>query len=239
MIYLSEEGIIISFLELWPLLILAAAVSLDGFSVGITYGLRKIKLGLLPLLIISMISALAIFCTVNLGRAVAGVLRPDWAEYLGGTLLILIGGWLVYTTHSESNSGQKGVKKAEKKKGAINTSASCNRLVFSLDLSFLGIIIKILKKPATADLDHSGSISYWEAVILGLALALDALGAGLSAGLSGMSIIFFPLLIGLSKFVFVTSGYLAGKEAGNFLPDNFKIYPGIIIIVLGIFTLIF
>lgn len=41
---------------LFSLLLLAFALSLDGFGVGITYGLRKMKIPLLSVLIISLCS---------------------------------------------------------------------------------------------------------------------------------------------------------------------------------------
>ena len=213
--------------ELWSILILAIAVSVDGFSVGVAYGLRNIRISLLPLLIISGISTLTIFLSSSLGAVIANVLGFQYAKFLGGIILIAIGLWLVYTAYLKYNGGSV----PEKKQNDRN-------LLFSLNIESLGIMIKILKKPVTADFDSSGTISYSEAIILGLALAMDALGAGFGAGLSGFSSILIPFAIGLSKFVFISSGVFCGQKLGNIVPDRFEIFPGVIIIILGIITVI-
>lgn len=236
-------------------------MSFDGLSVGITYGLRKIRINVLSLIIISSISMAAIFLTVRAGSVLARFFSEQVAGYLGGGLLVMIGFWLVYTAcfssqkkddqlfkdkadfnadvFHESHKGIQGKNSVTRDKREEVLKDEKDRLLFSLDIKILGIIIKILKKPVAADFDQSGSISYREAVVLGLALALDALGAGLGAGLGGLSTIFFPLLIGVSKFIFVGGGFLAGKKIGNILPQHFKVYPGLILVIVGVITILY
>ncbi len=213
--------------DLWPLVILAVAVSVDGFSVGVAYGLRNIKIGIMPLIIISSISALAIYMTISLGAVIAELFTEQFAERLGGVLLIGIGLWIIYSAYIKCNNHQQDTGKIQD-----------NKLIFSLNLNSLGIMIKILKKPVTADLDGSGSIGLLEAIILGFALALDALGAGLGAGLTGFSGYILPVCIGLSKFIFIKTGLITGDKIGNIVPSRFEVFPGLIIILLGIVTLI-
>ncbi|MDI5788515.1 hypothetical protein PO124_09275 [Bacillus licheniformis] len=52
----------------------------------------------------------------------------------------------------------------------------------------LGIVIHILRKPTSADIDKSGIITGIEAFLLGFALSIDAFGAGIGAAALG-----FPL----------------------------------------------
>ena len=209
-------------LSCWPLVILAVAVSIDGFSVGVTYGLRGIKLGMLALLIISGIASSSIYLSSALGAGIARLVNPELAGLLGSIILILIGSWLVYSAYFNFN-GHNG--KPEQ------------RVILSLKIKFLGIIIKILKEPIRADLDRSGTINNFEAVMLGLALALDGLGAGLSVGLTGLTNLTFPLLIALVNLVFVGGGFLIGRKLGDILPEHFAVFPGFVIIILGIIKL--
>ena len=52
----------------------------------------------------------------------------------------------------------------------------------------LGLVVKILREPTVADTDTSGMIDIKEALLLGSALALDALGAGLGAAATGYNL---------------------------------------------------
>ena len=99
-------------------------------------------------------------------------------------------------------------------------------------------IINILREPAAAGFDRSGTINHFEAVFLGLALALDALGAGFGAGMIGFSGPSAPLLIGLLSILLVFTGSFFGKRLGNVLPQHFKVVPGLIILFLGILNLL-
>jgi putative sporulation protein YtaF len=208
--------------NLWPILMLAIAISVDGFSVGITYGLKSIKLGIVPLLIISGISTIAIYLTSILGIGISDLLSGSNGNYLGGFLLVGLGLWLVFSAYLELN-GQKNKSKD---------------ITFSLKLKSLKIMIKILKEPAQADFDRSGNINLLEALILGLALALDAMAVGLGTGLIGYSGIVMPAIIGIATFIFISCGYYIGDKVGDILPSHFEIYPGLIIVILGILKFI-
>ena len=200
------------------LILLATAISIDGFSVGITYGLRRIKIGLLQLFIISGISTIGIYLTGYLGIGISRYLNKYIAQCLGSFIIICIGIWVIFSTYLNC-----------KKK---------DDLIFSLKIKSLEIIIKILEKPEVADFDNSGIINNYEALILGLALALDAMAAGLGTGLTGFSNNLIPFVIGFTNFMFVSCGYVIGKKAGMILPDFFDYLPGLFLVFLGIFWLI-
>lgn len=191
-------------MEYWSLAVLAIAVSIDGFVVGITYGLKKIYIDLISLLIISVISTVAIFITGNIGTAFAASLDSSLAHNIGGIILIFIGLWMVFTVSFKE--------------------------FFDTHIR----VIKILKEPVKADFDKSGSINLMEAIFLGIALALDAVGAGLGVGFTGFSGLFLPCIIGSANLILVSSGYLCGNKIGDIIPAGFEIFPGLIIIILGI-----
>ncbi|ACL69246.1 sporulation membrane protein YtaF [Halothermothrix orenii] len=214
-------------MEFWTVCILAIAISVDGFSVGLTYGLRKIKFDLIPLLINSVISALAVYITGTLGNSLAGLIEQEMAETLGGIMLIIVGGWLVYSNIIDYNRNNSSPKKL------IHKDSEGAQLVWSLNLKPLGIIINILREPVKADFDNSGSINQFEALMLGLALALDAVGAGLGAGLAGFFKPYISLIIGVMTLLFSGVGFYLGSLLDGMLPGKLEVMPGLVIMFLG------
>ena len=208
--------------NIWPLILLGIAISIDGFAVGISYGIRGIKIGLLPLALIGSISAVVICLSSSLGAFFADFPGIGPGRNIGGMVLAATGCWLIYSTYRNKD----------------NSSSSSKKLLFSLRIKQLGIIINILREPAAADFDRSGTLNHFEAVFLGLALALDALGAGFGAGMIGFSGPSAPLLIGLLSILLVFTGSFFGKRLGNVLPQHFKVVPGLIILFLGILNLL-
>ena len=97
------------------------------------------------------------------------------------------------------------------------------------------LIINILKEPVQADLNKSGEIDLKEAFFLGFALAMDALGAGLGAAMSGYSLFWTSLLVGATEFIMINSGIIVGQRLQiDRLKKTATILPGGIIIILGL-----
>lgn len=70
------------------MLLLVIAVSLDGFSVGITYGMRKIKVPLLSLTVIMFCSGMIVYLSMEVGDFLRSFISPQGASMLGGGILI-------------------------------------------------------------------------------------------------------------------------------------------------------
>ena len=92
--------------------------------------------------------------------------------------------------------------------------------------------------PDKADLDQSGSISAGEAFLLGLALALDAFGAGIGASMLGYSPALTAVLTACMSGFFL----FFGMKLGIFLSQQEKLQrltflPPVILIAIGIFNI--
>ena len=211
-------------------LILALAVSIDGLTVGLTYGLKKIKITLLPLVIISIASGISMLIAISFGQFLKQLIAPVWAERIGGIILIFVGLYLFYQSLKfalANNLDKEEFKREEIKKE-----------LFTIKISSLGLIINILQEPVKADFDHSGVISKKEALILGFALAMDAFGGGIGAGLAGYNPIFTAIAVVLFKFLLVNIGIHSGHLINNTkLGKRLKLFPGLILVVLGIIQL--
>ena len=206
-------------------MVFAVALSLDGLGVGLSYGMRKIKIPWKSLVVISIASAAALGLSMVLGHLIASFLSKQIAGIVGGMALVLIGIWLLLQGWS-----QRLEEKDPTLSGTIEPLT-----IFKLSIPSLGLVIKILKEPAKADFDRSGTISVNEAIFLGFALAMDALGAGLGAAMMGFSPWFTPMVLAVSKFLLVSLGlYLGSQFSVDRLRKDLGLVPGAIIIALGV-----
>lgn len=214
---------------------LAVAISLDGFFVGVTYGIRRIRVAFLPLCVISLVSSMVIAVSLLLGNTLQTLIAPWLSRVVGAGILIAVGLLVLRETY-KSMIVEKDVYDGYSIVYAEHPE-EIPREVLTWKLKPFGIIIQILKEPTRADFDYSGSISCFEAVFLGLALALDAFGAGFGAGMTGFSPLLIPVCVGVTKFIFVSSGNYLGGRFSNLLNSRTAYLPGAILILLGIFKL--
>lgn len=92
--------------------------------------------------------------------------------------------------------------------------------------------------PTRADADRSGSIRGKEAMVLGIALALDGLGAGFGVGLVGLSLGVTGLAVTLANIVFISAGLQVGRLVSALASRSLLILPGLIIFTLGLVRII-
>ncbi len=224
-------------MDLFYICFLAIAISLDGFFVGVTYGLRKIKVSFLPLCIISGTSALFIMVAMAIGTGITGFISPETAEIIGAIILIGVGTMVFYETY-KSFAIEKDIKEGYSIIYTDQELESQPKELLSWNIKPLGIIIHIFREPTQADFDSSGSISNYEAMFLGIALALDALGAGFGAALSGFNPLVIPIIVGLTKFLFLYMGNFMSTRLTSILNSKVAYLSGFILILLGVIKLI-
>lgn len=210
------------YMESASLLLLAFAVSIDSFGVGLTYGLRNMEMPYLSLIFIASCSAISIIIAMLLGNVIQHWLSPQIAVKLGGVILIFIGVWALFQMYKPVKTERSSTKST----------------ILDIELKRLGIVIKVLRKPLEADLDRSGVINGKEAFLLGLALSLDAFGAGIGAALVGYSPIFMAISVGLMCSVFVSLGMRSGRIFSQIKwVKALSFLPGVLLIVLGMWKL--
>lgn len=194
------------------LILLSVAVSLDGFGAGVTYGIRKIRIPLLSVGIISVCSGTVMFLAMMAGTLFARFIPPKAASAAGALLLVAVGCWALFQLF---RSGEREDRGGE------------------------NLVIRILKTPSAADLDRSGTISGGEAVFLGAALSLDAFGAGVGAAMAGFPPFATALCIASGSGLFLHLGTRFGfRVAGWSWVRQLAVLPGILLILMGIFKLL-
>ncbi|MBC8586455.1 manganese efflux pump [Youxingia wuxianensis] len=202
------------------LLLTALALSADGFSAGISFGLRKIKIGWKAKSAIALTSFVFALVSLRLGAVLGGLVSPAAAPLLGAGILVLMGLWVMLGAFKKSPAPPPG-KETDADPPAV---------------SFLGTTAMVLRDPQTGDLDCSGSIDLKEAFLLAFSLSLDMLGAGVGISLSGTAGHFLPVAIGLSQGLVVAFGQLAGQTLAQKLPGKTTVafLSGLVLFGLGI-----
>jgi putative sporulation protein YtaF len=147
-------------------LLFAFSANIDNFTVGIAYGIKKIRIGLLSNLLIALVTATGTFVSMAAGLAVSRILTPTIANAVGSIILIMIGFWIIKDFFMKK-------KRPEMQKQKETHLTSCGQ---------------ILSEPEKADSDHSGSIDLKESLILACALTINNFGLGIGASITGLNI---------------------------------------------------
>jgi putative Mn2+ efflux pump MntP len=187
-------------LSLFPIILLAIAVSLDGLGAGLACGLKQVRIPFLSVVLIGAAAGGAVLISMLLGAWLGGFFYPKLAGRAGGLILAGLG---LYMLGQALRGGEA--------KGLFG----------------------LLHDPAKADADNSGSIRGHEAVVLGVALALDGFGAGFGAALAGLSPAATGLAVALANVAFVSAGLHLGRMVSPQAQRHMMILPGLIILVLG------
>lgn len=208
------------------LLILGFAVSssLDNLGVGMSYGLRNIRIGLFSNFFIAVICFLFSLGGIVFGQWIATILPGVLPALLATFILVIIGIRIILL--------------ASPRKKPVTSPGKGNQAVQA------GGVEGILKNPELADVDQSGEIGLGEALILGIALSANALTNGLSAGLIGLSPIAISLSAAIGSFLTVWWGVALGRKVTSFRIGSFTIgqfstvLSGAIILLIAINTLL-
>lgn len=192
-------------------LTIVLAVSLDGFTVGVTYGLRKIRIGFSALCVIMCCAFCVVFTVMSFGSLLRQFLSETVASQIGGLIFIMLGIFILYSQW--------------KQKDRNPPSEDAN------------VLTKIIQNPVYADQDFSGVISIHEAIFLGIALALDAFAAGFAASMFGYTPLLTAGLIAIMSGIFLCIGlylgYMLAKQ--NWL-KRFVLLPPLLLIIIGLIT---
>ncbi|MBM7564088.1 sporulation membrane protein YtaF [Paenibacillus sacheonensis] len=227
----------------FSLLLLAFAVSLDGFGVGVTYGLRRIRIPLLSISIIAFCSGLVVWLSMQIGSLLSGYMSPMTAKWIGAVLLMLIGAYALiqWWQRRRANAVPQEDEPVETAQDSVmhadDGKATATTIVI-LELKRLGIVIQILRKPQIADVDRSGAISSSEAILLGFALSLDSFGAGLGAAMVGFNPLLTAIVISTASGIFLLAGMRLGFRFAAWRGmQAMSVLPGVMLIVMGLIRL--
>ncbi|MCP3030544.1 manganese efflux pump [Halobacillus sp. A1] len=192
-------------------LLFVIAVSLDSFGIGCMIGLKKIQLSIKAVGAIAFLSGLCFLLSASIGHLLLPFVDAHLFESLGAMAFILLGLFFIWSNYR---------KPAEKEQDNIWTQPA-----------------RILQSPEAADVDHSGGIHGKEVWLLGLALSLDTIGAGVSGVFIGIPPFFTAGLIFLMTSAMLYGGLKSGAKLSRKL-DYLSALPGFLLIIIGLIKLV-
>ena len=213
-------------------LMLSISSSIDSLGIGITYGVKNIKISYKAKVILFTVSFFSSIISIWFGGLLKNFLSIYFAKYLGSFMLILMGIFLIF----------QNLKKEDKKtvkSDFINLDHSEEK-IFSFFIKFLGITIQIIKNPISSDFDNSKTIDIRESLFLGIALSLDSFCIGISVSMLEINSFLFPIAISLFQLIFMCLGNFIGNKLHHLfkIPDNiWGISSAILLILIGTFSL--
>ncbi len=194
---------------------LAVAVSFDALAIGITYGMNRITIALWPKVVLSLVSGCSVFLAMIIGQLLNRFFTAQFTAAVGGSIFVVLGLYNLWRSYRTTNDG---------------------RVLLNWRIPILGLIIQVFQEPLAADSDQSKDISGVEAIILGGALALDAVAAGIAAALLQLPPFPTTLSVMAASFLFITQGLKTGRRLSSISQTqrDLRWVPGLIIILIGI-----
>lgn len=199
-------------------LLFGISANIDNFTVGIAYGIKKIKIGILSNLLIAIISAVGTFLSMSIGTFIIHFMSPKIANILGSSILILLGLWFTINFYIKQHSK------------IINDQCSIENNSYRYK--------ELLDTPEMADIDKSGYIDAKESISLAFALTINNIGVGIGASITGLNILLTTGITFIFSIISILLGCLIGNSCFSKLFGKYApLVSGIIIIVLGAYEL--
>lgn len=185
------------------------ASNLDNAGVGIAYGLRRIRIAAWANGLISAISGVATLIAGLVGHELTRYVPTSFATWLGAILIIGVGLWVATESLRQ--------KWRQRRHRHIN------------------VVSRILQDPVTADFDHSQTIGLSESLILGVALAINALAGGFDAGALRLGVVVTALTVALFSYGLLALSIMIGRRFAADAWGNRATYiAGILLIMIGL-----
>ncbi|MEA4901340.1 sporulation membrane protein YtaF [Desulfitobacterium sp.] len=211
-------------------ILLAIALSLDGFGVGMSYGLRRIRIPWASMLMIAFCTVAAMSSAVLFGGWFAQWIQFLSPNTLGAIILLSLGAYQLFRAFVPKDN-------LEEEALPVSTiGAAVREPVIKFQFEVLGIVVQVLRYPEQADLDGSGVITIKESALLGTALSLDALASGLALGFSAGIIHSLPVisLVAFTQVLMLRLGQVVTGIVPRRILTRIGYLPGILLILIGI-----
>lgn len=218
--------------------LLAAAVSFDSLTIGLTYGMTKISIPQVPRLLLSLISAVFLGVAMKIGTWLSYWISPTLSNSIGGVVLVLLGLYSLWRAYQHAEDTEV-ISKAEQGTPLYSALVQQPSLLVNVKIPIFGLIIQIFKQPLAADYDHSMEINSQEALLLGLAMSLDTFAAGIGAAILQLPPVLTTFAVIATNFLFLSAGLHLGTVLNRrFTKLPLPWLPGVIVLLLGMFRLI-
>ena len=197
-------------------LLLSISSNLDTFTIGTSYGIKKIRMTKSSLLIISIITSIGTFVSMYIGVLIANFFNQNISNIFGSILLSLIGIYFII----------EHVRIEKKHRGEDVSYYVENALKYK----------KILEESNIIDTSKSYDIYIREIFLLSFALTINNISAGVAASITGINIPISTFFNFIATIISFYLGYFIGNSYFFKLFNKYTtLASGIILIVLGMY----
>lgn len=215
------------------ILALGIAANLDNLGVGLAYGVKRIQISLgCNAFIAGLTGVVTLLCGLG-GRTLLLVLPAGAGNWLGGLVIVGVGGWMLAGYHREAARKRQPLAwPADPAEPGEPTEPA----ELAGGLAALGAL---LEQPERADVDRSGTLSLREAFVLGLALAVNAGAGGLGGALTGISVVAVTVSVTVFSLLTIGLGRYAGDHwAARYLGKYSGLVAGLLLVAIGIYEIL-
>lgn len=196
--------------------LLSSALSIDALVIGLSCGMRKIRISFIAKLAVAAVCFLSSAAAVTLGGVISVFLPGDICRLIGALLLLALGAYVII--------------------GAVRNAVKKNDLRKDKESNLLKNTTGILYDPGLCDADRSNALDFKEALILGAAISADSFAGGLGVGFSGSGAV-VPILCAAFHLIFLCAGEAAGKRIlrhTGVREQLFSAAAGVLLIVIAV-----
>lgn len=216
-------------MQLIPSLLFGISASLDALLVGISYGLRKIRIRALQNLAISLVSLLGTCLSACLGSHLLPFLPPTLAGCTGSIILMLLGAYYIVRWISTVLINQRAQ--------AMDEIDTINEAHVIAEMQATGKAKAPAKEKSSTEKPLS-CLSASETFILSLTLSVNNIGIGLSASMAGLALVPAAAMTFGCSALFLLCGNRLGQSRFLCLIGNAADpISGLLLIGLGILQL--
>jgi len=191
---------------------IALTCNFDNFGVRIAYSIRGVRISTLINLWISIITFVISFGAAFSGTIISGLITKQISSLIAMLLLTAIGLWMILEPYLKKENHHVDDDR-EKQKSARH----------------------VLLNPHHADMDNSKHIDFKEATLLGIALSINNVGGGISAGMIGLNSFWIGCLSAVISFIALWAGnYVAEFFERRNLTHKATVVAGLLLIAIGI-----
>ncbi len=198
-------------------LIFSMSSNLDNIVIGIAYGIKKIKIGILPNLLIALITVTGTVLSMCAGKLITEILPAGITGLLGAGIIILLGLYFVLQSFANLLNKKKRIRSV-----ALKDADS------------------MIDYAQNSDKDVSGTIDLKESVAVGIGLTFNNIGTGIAASAAGVGILETVICTFACSVLFLFLGvFLGDKIFGKILGKYAPLISGILLIVLGLLEMFY
>jgi putative sporulation protein YtaF len=201
----------------YNILLFSLALSLDAYGVGITLGLRSIKISGFSRFIIGTVSFIFTAAGMFFGTLILSYVPSSVSKYISSCMIFSIGFIMLIQGFRKCESGKTS------NQNSIKNTAS------------------ILSQPEKSDMDDSKSIDAKEAIYLATAISADSFFSSAALNFGGIKAVYLPLILAVSQIASISLGQFTGRKIRNvfnFDSKKWAVLSGAVIMAAAIVFLI-